>query len=341
MPETARARNATMFDVARLAGVSHQTVSRVLNDHPNVRDSTRARVREAVEQLRYRPNVAARMMVTRRSRNLGLVTTGSADYGPSSTVLGFTSAARKAHYTVTISTALDADSASLRGAVDLLLGQQVEAIVVVASRLGILSGTSGFEFDTPVIAVESGGRGPLPSVSIDQYAGAQIATDHLIDLGHRDILHLAGPADSPDAIERLRGWRDTMARRGLVAHPPLQGDWSPASGYRLGREAVGSEPRFTAIFSANDQMALGCLRALREQGLTVPGDVSLIGFDDIPEAEHFAPSLTTMRQDFYQLGEDIMALVLCTLAGDDPAGGAQHVPELVVRDSTRALSAPG
>lgn len=340
MPETARARNATMFDVARLAGVSHQTVSRVLNDHPNVRESTRARVRQAVEQLRYRPNVAARMMVTRRSRNLGLVTTGSPDYGPSSTVLGFTSAARKAHYTVTISTALDADPASLRGAVDLLLGQQVEAIVVVASRTGILNGTSGFELGTPMVVVESSGLGPLPSVSIDQYAGAQIATEHLIELGHRDILHLAGPADSQDATERLRGWRDTMARRGLVAHPPLQGDWSPASGYRLGQLSAAG-PHFTAVFSANDQMALGCLRALREQGLTVPDDISLIGFDDIPEAEHFAPSLTTMRQDFYQLGEDIMALVLSTLAGDEPTGGAQHVPELVIRESTRALSPPG
>lgn len=337
MPKTARARNATMFDVARLAGVSHQTVSRVLNDHPNVRESTRTRVREAVAQLRYRPNVAARMMVTRRSRTLGLVTTGSPDYGPSSTVLGFISAARRAHYTVTISTAFDADAVSLRGAVDLLLGQQVEAIVVVASRYGILSGTSSFEFDTPVIAVDSSALGPLPSVSIDQYAGAQIATEHLIGLGHRDIAHLAGPADSQDATERLRGWRDAMARRGLVAHPPLQGDWSPASGYRLGGEAVRSGPRFTAIFSANDQMALGCLRALREHGLTVPADVSLIGFDDIPEAEHFAPPLTTMRQDFYQLGEDIMALVLSTLAGDKPTRGPQHVPELVVRDSTRTL----
>ena len=341
MPETVRPRNATMFDVARLAGVSHQTVSRVLNDHPNVRESTRARVREAVEQLRYRPNVAARVMVTRRSRNLGLVTTGSPDYGPSSTVLGFASAARQAHYTVTISTALDAEASSLRSAVDLLLGQQVEAIVVVASRYAILSGTSGFEFDTPVVAVESSGLGPLPSVSIDQYAGAQIATEHLVGLGHREILHLAGPADSQDATERVRGWRDTMARHGLVAHPPLQGDWSPASGYRMGGRAVISGPRFTAIFSANDQMALGCLRALREHGLAVPDDVSLIGFDDIPEAEHFAPSLTTMRQDFYQLGEDIMALVLRTLAGDNPTGGAKHVPELVVRDSTRALCPPG
>jgi DNA-binding LacI/PurR family transcriptional regulator len=333
-----RPRNVTIFDVARLAGVSHQTVSRVLNDHPNVRDTTRARVREAVKQLRYRPNVAARVMANRRSRNLGLVTTGSPDYGPSSTVLGFASAARHAHYTVTISTAVDAEPASLRASVDLLLGQQVEAIVLVASSLRILNGLSGLDFDTPVIAVESSATGPLPSVSINQYAGAQLATEHLIGLGHRNIIHLAGPPDQMDATERLRGWRDTMSEHGLVAPPPLEGDWSPASGYRLGARAARSAKMFTAIFSANDQMALGCLHGLRDHGLSVPDDVSLIGFDDIPEAEHFTPPLTTMRQDFHQLGEDIMALVLATLSSAEQATATRHIPELIVRDSTRPLS---
>jgi DNA-binding LacI/PurR family transcriptional regulator len=332
-----RPRNVTIFDVARLAGVSHQTVSRVLNDHPNVRDTTRARVREAVKQLRYRPNIAARVMANRRSRNLGLVTTGSSDYGPSSTVLGFASAARHAHYTVTISTAADAEPASLRASVDLLLGQQVEAIVLVASSVGILNAVAGVDFDTPVIAVESSGRGPLPNVSINQYAGAQLATEHLVSLGHRNILHLAGPADQMDATERLRGWRDTMGEHGLVARTPLEGDWSPASGYLLGARAASSPTKFTAIFSANDQMALGCLHALRDRGLRVPDDVSLIGFDDIPEAEHFSPPLTTMRQDFHQLGEDIMALVLATLTSAEQATATRHIPELIVRDSTRQL----
>ncbi|HEY5822253.1 MAG TPA: LacI family DNA-binding transcriptional regulator [Propionibacteriaceae bacterium] len=324
----------TIFDVARLAGVSHQTVSRVLNEHPNVRDTTRARVEEAVRQLHYRPNVAARVMASRRSRNIGLITAGSTDYGPASTVLGFTSAARSARYAVTISTVVDIEPASLRASVDLLLGQQVEAIVVVASRVGVVSALAGIEFDTPVIAVESTGLAPLPSVSIDQYAGARLVTEHLIGLGHRDIVHLAGPSDSLDATERLRGWRDTMADHGLVAHPPWPGDWSPASGYRLGRAGVASGPAFTAIFSANDQMALGCLHALREDGLQVPDQVSVVGFDDIPEAEHFCPPLTTMRQDFHQLGEDIMALVLTTLAADGSGPTTRHVPELIVRESS-------
>lgn len=337
MSKQVRTRNVTIFDVARLAGVSHQTVSRVLNEHPHVRDSTRQRVREAVTQLRYRPNVAARAMVNKRSRNLGLITTGSPDYGPSATVLGFTSAARQAQYAVTISTAVDTQAASLAASIDLLLGQQVAAIVLVASQQAVLNGMHGIEPEVPMVAVESSGLSPLPNVSINQYAGAQLATEHLISLGHRDILHLAGPADNMDATERLRGWRDTLAKHGLVARPPLPGDWSPGSGYRLGIEAARPGPDFTAVFSANDQMALGCLHAFREHGLGVPDAVSIIGFDDIPEAEHFDPPLTTMRQDFRQLGEDIMDLVVATLAGDATGGGTRHVPTLMVRHSTQAV----
>ena len=328
-------RNATMFDVARLAGVSHQTVSRVLNQHPNVREATRERVREAARQLRYRPNVAARVMANRKSRTVGLLTTGSPDYGPSSTVLGFTSAARLAGYGVTVATTVESDPESMRASVDVLLGQQVEAVVVVAARTRMLVGLDGNDFGVPVILVEPTAQTSIPSVSIDQYAGAVLAVEHLIGLGHCDIVHIAGPGDSMDATERVRAWRDTMAEHSLVARPVLEGDWSPASGYRLGTQVAESGPPFTAIFSANDQMALGCLHALRQHALPVPDAVSVIGFDDIPEAEHFQPPLTTMRQDFTQLGEDIMALVLTTLSDESPVTG-RHVPELIIRESTRA-----
>ncbi len=336
MPDPApRARNATIFDVAKLAGVSHQTVSRVLNEHPNVREATREKVRAAVAQLRYRPNLAARAMVNRRSRNLGLLTTGSPDYGPSSTVIGFTRAARTAQYSVTVSTAANAEPASLQASVDLLLGQQVEAVVLVISRRELLLGLQGIEFETPVVAVESAGLSPWPSISIDHYTGARLATEHLIGLGHREILHLAGPSYAMDATERERGWRDTLSEHGLVAHPPVSGDWSPASGYRSGRELATRHPQATAIFSANDQMAVGCLHALRQSGLTVPDDISVVGFDDVPEAEHLEPPLTTMRQDFLRLGDDIMSLVLSTLSEEPTETAVRHVPELVVRSSTR------
>ena len=333
-----KARTATIFDVARLAGVSHQTVSRVLNDQPNVREATRDRVQEAIRQLRYRPSTAARALVTRRSRTIGLITTGPPDYGPSSTTLGFNEAARAARYNVSISSMLTATTDSMRASIELLLDAHVEAIVLIAAQRGALEALRGIELGVPLVAVESSGRGGL-SVSIDQYAGARLATEHLIALGHRDIEHLAGPSDSMDATERLRGWRDVLAEHGLVAPPPLVGDWSPASGYAFGRALAGRR-RFTAVFSANDQMALGAIHALTGADLLVPRDVSIIGFDDIPEAEHFAPPLTTVRQDFAQLGHDVMATLLDVL-NDTDVRPPHRSPELVLRESTRAHTASG
>ena len=324
----------TIFDVARLAGVSHQTVSRVINNHASVRASTRERVQQAVEQLSYRPNAAARAMVGGRSRNVGLVTTGSSDYGPTSTVLGLLSAARAADYSVSMATAVDTDPESVQAAVELVLGQHVEALVVVASRVRFLDAVAGLKLRIPVVVVESSGRTTRPSLSIDQYAGARIATEHMIALGHRDIAHVAGPVDAMDATERLRGWRDTMAEHGLVARTPLEGDWTPASGYRIGT-ALTRGPAFTALFVANDQMSLGCIHALGEAGIRVPEDVSVVGFDDIPEAEHFAPPLTTMRQDFRRLGTDTLTTVLDVVEDRQVEPVSRLTPTLVTRRSTR------
>jgi DNA-binding LacI/PurR family transcriptional regulator len=349
-----RARVATIFDVARLAGVSHQTVSRVLNDLPNVRPATRQRVEQAITQLRYTPSQAARSLVTRRSRTIGLITTGGPDYGPSSTALGFNEAARDARYAVSMASMLESDPASLRQAVDLLLRQNVEAIVLIAAHRGALDAVRGIELGVPLVAVESTHRDGFHRVSIDQYQGARILVDHLVGLGHRRIAHLAGPTDSVDALERVRGWRDALSEHGLVAREPLVGDWTPASGFRLGRELVadlgvggdddGRSGRrvgglFTAVFAANDRMALGVIHALSERGLRVPGDVSVVGFDDIPEAEHFAPPLTTMRQDFPELGRTIMSTLLEVLSDADSVGVVRSVPQLIVRESTAAPSA--
>jgi len=333
-----KARVANIFDVARLAGVSHQTVSRVLNDLPNVRPATRTRVEDAIKQLRYRPSTAARSLVTRRSRTIGLITTGNPDYGPSSILLGFTEAARHARYLVSISSMLETDVTSMRAAVELLLSQNVEAVVLIAAHRGALEAIQGIDLGVPLVAVESSGRLGFHSVSIDQYAGAFAATQHLVGLGHRSILHLAGPDDSMDATERIRGWRAALSEHGLVAHEPLVGDWSPASGYRLGQQLAASRD-YTAVFSANDQMALGLMHALSQAGIRVPQDVSVIGFDDIPEAEHFTPPLTTIRQDFAELGRTVMSTLLEVII-DESLAEAQHpVPELVVRESTAAVPA--
>ncbi|WP_307852559.1 LacI family DNA-binding transcriptional regulator [Glaciihabitans sp. dw_435] len=330
-----RARTANIFDVARLAGVSHQTVSRVVNGIPNVRPATRERVEDAIRQLRYRPSTAARALVTKRSRTIGLITTGRPDYGPSATALGFNDAARQARYTVSIASMAEADPGSLRASVELLLSQNVEAIVLIAGHSGALEAIQDIDLGVPLLAVESSGRLGFHSVSIDQFGGARAATDHLAELGHRSILHIAGPEDSMDATERMRGWQTSLSGHGLVARQPFHTDWSPRSGYEVGLQLLESRD-FTAVFAGNDQLALGLLHAFAARGVRVPEDVSVVGFDDIPEAEHFTPPLTTVRQDFAVLGRDIMATVIRVLQDREQGDTPHTAAQLVVRASTAA-----
>jgi len=329
--EDERIKAATIFDVARLAGVSHQTVSRVLNDLPNVRPATRERVEKAIRQLRYVPSPAARALVTRRSRTIGLITTGVAEFGSSTTAVYFNEAARDERYAVIMASLLEVNASTLRQAAETLVRQNVEAIVLITSNGATLSLLQSMDLGVPFLAVVSRGSG-LHRVSLDQYAGARRAVRHLIDLGHTEIRHLAGPLESMDALERVRGWRDALGESGLVAHEPMFGDWSADSGFAAGRRIAGEE--FTAVFCGNDQMALGMIHALTEAGRAVPRDVSVLGFDDIPEAAHFSPPLTTMHQDFAQLGRDALALILAVLADEAAPNPLLRVPELVVRAST-------
>jgi len=330
-----RTRVATIFDVARLAGVSHQTVSRVLNDLPNVRPATRQRVEQAIRQLRYVPSQAARALVTRRSRTIGLVSTGLPDFGPSSVVLHLGEAASDAKYAVITVSPADRDAASLRSAAEMLIRQNVEAIVLVAAERSTFDAFDGWELGVPLVVVASEERGRAHRVTLDQYQGGRIAVGHLLGLGHRDIRHIAGPPGSMDAEERMRGWRDRLSEEGLPAPEPHFGDWSPESGYRIGRAMLAAE-RPQAVFVSNDQMALGLFHALDEISLRVPDDVSVVGFDDIPEAGHFRPPLTTMRQDFEALGRDAMSAVLVMLQDEESdAPVPSRVPELIVRSSTR------
>ena len=236
--EEERTKAATIFDVARLAGVSHQTVSRVLNDLPNVRPATRERVERAIKQLRYIPSPAARALVTRRSRTIGLITTGLPEFGPSTTAVHFNEAAREERYAVIMASLLQADAAALRQAAETLVRQNVEAIVLITSNRSTLGLLQSMDLGVPFLGVVSQGSG-LHRVSLDQYQGARRAVRHLIDLGHTGIRHVAGPIESMDALERIRGWRDALGEHNLVAHEPVLGDWSSASGYAAGAAAAG------------------------------------------------------------------------------------------------------
>ena len=333
MSDEKGSRTANIFDVARLAGVSHQTVSRVLNDLPNVRPATRARVEQAIAQLRYSPSPAARALVTRRTRTIGLVTPGVSDYGPTSIAMHFNFAARAARYSVDTVSSLDADAGGVRGVVEGLLRQRVDAIVLIVVDVGVLEAVRGLDLSIPVVAAASAPRRSPLIVSIDQYRGARSAVRHLAELGHQRILHLAGPQRAPDATERIRGWRDELAAHRLETIEPQHGDWSAASGYRVG-SALDIEPG-SAIFVANDNMSIGVVSALRERGLRVPEDVSIVGFDDVPEAGYLSPPLTTVRQDFAALGELIMQKVL--IAVEEPDSATEDTPlptHLIVRQST-------
>ncbi|MGO4594956.1 LacI family DNA-binding transcriptional regulator [Leifsonia sp. 2TAF2] len=331
------AKVANIFDVARLASVSHQTVSRVLNDVPGVRPATRQRVEQAIKQLRYTPSPAARALVTRRTRMIGLITPGSADFGPSSIAIHFNEAAREARYSVISVTSVSADVSSIRGLVESLLRERVEAVVLIAEDVAQLDVVRSLEAGVPIVAVAAGQhRGPL-TVSIDQYRGAREAVRHLVELGHRNIAHLAGPAVSPDALERERGWRDELAEARLVATELSHGDWSAASGHEFGMRL--SAETTSAVFVANDQMAIGLMAALRARGLRVPDDISVVGFDDVPEAAYFVPPLTTIRQDFASLGALTMQQVLIALEEHETVAESIPIPtRLVLRESTSAPS---
>ena len=324
-----------MHDVARLAQVSHQTVSRVLNDHPHVRPATKERVQRAIAELGYRRNAAARSLVTRRSGVIGLLTPRTELYGPTSSMVAVEVAAREAGFFVSLASVADTSAAALGAAVEHFKDQAAEAVVLIAPEFEWLTAARIVANDIPVVTMcaDSGAIRPsLVGVAMDNRAGARMVTEHLIALGHRSVAFVAGPATSSEAKARWSSWRDVMTDAGLAADRCYAGDWSSSSGYEAGRRLVGEGPP-TAVFAANDQMALGVIAALTAAGLRVPGDVSVAGFDDVPDAAYFTPSLTTVHQDFGALASRCVAVLERILRGES-ARGARIRPELVVRAST-------
>lgn len=334
MVPSPRPRPPVMADVAKEAGVSHQTVSRVLNDHPNVRADTRARVEEAIVRLGYRRNLVARALVTKRSRTLGVVSFDTTLYGPASMVYGIEQAARTAGYFVSIVSLKSIDAASVRDALDYLAEQSVDGVVVVAPQRSAASALESLPAGVPAVVVEGAHGADVSAVCIDQVEGARLATQHLLDLGHETVWHVAGPSDWLETEGRVEGWRSTLEAAGRPVPEPLPGDWSPRAGYAAGRRLAGMDG-VTAVFAANDQMALGVLRALSEAGVPVPGRISVVGFDDIPESEFFSPPLTTVRQDFDVVGRHCIEVLLRQIDAGPAAYERMVVrPSFVVRSST-------
>jgi DNA-binding LacI/PurR family transcriptional regulator len=329
-----RSRAPVMSDVGRLAGVSHQTVSRVINGSPHVRPETRARVLAAMEELGYRPNPVARALVTGRSQTLGVVSFDTTLYGPASTLFGIERAAHEAGYFIIVASVEALDRSSVVDAVERLRRQGVDGILVIAPVPEAGEALQHAPTDIPLVAAEAGPDRGFPVVAVDQVAGAVSATRHLLDLGHETVWHISGPPNFVEARQRLDGWREALEAAGAVVPAPLAGDWSPGAGYELGKK-LSADPAVTAVFVANDQMALGLLRATHEADRAVPDELSVVGFDDIPEAAYFLPPLTTIRQDFIEMGRRSLRLLLETIETGRRTGPSSLVPpELIVRASS-------
>lgn len=325
-------RRPGMGDVAALAGVSHQTVSRVLNDSSHVRPATRARVKAAMEALDYRPNLAARTLKTRRSALLGILVSGLPLWGPATILSVLETRARAAGYGALVCVAETAEDVA--DARDRFFAHSVDGVVVVAPRPWILASADDLADRVPTVAIADAPHdGPAVRVSIDQRRGACLAVEHLLAAGFTDIAHIGGQDDQFDATQRTEGWRATMTAAGLPIRPIIEGDWSSERGYEAGLELLrgGDLPR--AVFCANDATALGLTAALRNAGRSVPTDVAVVGFDDSPGVAWIDPPLTTVAQPFEEVGQQSMALLVDSMTGQSPQR-VRVPPTLVVRASS-------
>ena len=329
-------KRATLHDVAALARVSHQTVSRVINDHPNVAPATRDRVNTAIRNLGYRRNATARNLVTRRSHTVGIVSHGINFYGPSQMLVNIETSFRSRGYGLTLSSVPSLSAQGLTAAITEVRSREVEGIVMITPVVrtdiaAVKAACSGIPF--VMIDINLGGN--VPSVVIDQRRGGELTGEHLIQHGHRRIAVVRGPSAWTGSVLRHAGLTEALKRAGIAPVFSEAGDWTPASGYRIAQRLLARGVPFTAVVAGNDEMALGVVRALHEHGLRVPNDVSVTGFDDVPSAAYFQPPLTTVHQDFAELGTRA-ATFLIDLVTDTAPTTSQHVltPRLVVRGST-------
>lgn len=323
---------ASIADVARLAGVAPITVSRVANGSDAVRPATRERVQSAMAMLGYAPNTAARALRNGSFETIGLVAHRFARTGESRTIEGVVEAARAEGYTVAL---VDVVSpADVSEAATRLRHQAVDGLIVIRAEVATPTDLA-LPPGMPVVVSDSRFVGHHAAVGSDQIGGSRSAVEHLLGLGHPTVHHIAGPADSAPAVQREETWQETLRRAGRPVPPVLRGDWTPQSGYALGAQ-IADDPSVTAVYSANDEMAAGLMRALHERGVRVPEDVSVVGFDDAALTEFLWPPLTTVRQDFRTIGSELVRLLLAQVR-DHVDVSREHVvvgTTLQVRAST-------
>jgi DNA-binding LacI/PurR family transcriptional regulator len=331
-----RTKRPTLRDVALEAGVSYQTVSRVINDNAHVSALTRTRVLKAIDTLGFRPNRAAQIMQTERSHTIEVVIFYSGfnlflyEMARTSQHLGY-------HFSISAITEQEfvhtLKSASSRF---------VDGLILVPMTRGIddyevlMDMTDGI----PFVQISADSATNIPTVMYDQTQGARLATQHLIDLGHRQIAEISGPLQNHDACDRHEGWMTTLKNNGLDFSISAEGDFTIDSGYQAMNRLIDDGASFTGVFIGNDSMSFGAHTALRERGLRVPQDISIVGFDDLPESAHFVPGLTTVRQDFQLLGRLAVEYLVGMIENPDtPIHQRVLQPRLIVRGSTQPLTA--
>lgn len=329
-----KSKRATLRDVAREAGVSYQTVSRVINNHENVSGKTRDQVMRAIEKLDFHVNRAAQIMQTERSNTIEAVLFYS---GFNLFLYEMARRSQQAGYHFVISAITEdefentLESAASRFVDGLILIPHKPMVEDYEELASLCNGI-------PVVQVGAKFGALLPSVLYDQMQGGRLATQHLINLGHHKIAEISGTLQNYDGNDRHEGWKATMKEHGLDTSLSIEGDYNIEGGYRCMNELLNAGADFTAVFVGNDSMAFGAHTALREHGLRVPHDVSIVSFDDIPEAAHFVPSLTTVRQDFKLLGALAVEYIISMIQNPDtPIHQRVLQPELIIRESTSQL----
>ncbi|MDR0847985.1 MAG: LacI family transcriptional regulator [Propionibacteriaceae bacterium] len=330
----------TMADVAALAGVSHQTVSRVLNNHPSVSEKTRQKVNDSIATLGYRRNLAARALATGDTRIIGVLVSNTSLSGPSGALLAIEQAARSRGYWVAVAGLQSRDPSEAADAISHFIDFGADGIIAIAQTQAAADATLKASQGVPTLLVTSGVVPPgISTLDIDQAGGATQAMTILRGLGHTRIAHVSGPEGDLHAGVRESVWREMVPDTDPAHSLCIEGDWSAGSGYRATMQIMASGACPTAIFAANDRMAFGVLRALNERGLTVPHDMSVVGFDDFEGSDCAIPPLTTIRQDHEALSQAAMELLLEAIA-NQPARAIRIPATLVVRSSAGAVPRP-
>lgn len=339
-----RRKRVTIKDVAQAAGVSTQTVSRVMNKFSYVSDETRQRVETVVNQLGYRPSTLARSLIQQRSYTLGVVTFGLKYIGPSRTLNGVADKADELGYMLLMKELDNFNSDNIDNVIDSLLARQVDGIVWVAPEIGdnhtwVTERMNNIP--VPVLFLAMKPRNGIPSVSTDNFQGAVMAIQHLLDSGRTKIGHISGPLTWWEADERKRGWHDTLVAVGLDASDQhcTEGNWSSSSGEQAFIQLIEAYPDMDAVFVANDQMALSVLREACRRNINVPDQLAVVGFDNLPESAYFYPSLTTISQDLQLLGEQAVQNVVKMIQSrhenqSTPVQSTFIKPNLVIRESS-------